>query len=113
MSPKMNKRNLALAFGTVLAGSMALAGQSQAFDNPFSVKQLDGGYMQLAAKEGSCGGNKAAKEGSCGENTKAKEGSCGESKTKEGSCGENKAMQHDTKVVKEAKCGEAKCGANK
>ena len=112
MSQKMNKRNLAVAFGAALAGSMALAGQSQAFENPFSVKQLDAGYMQLAAKEAACGSDKKAKEGSCGESSKMKEGSCGENKAKEGSCGENKAMQHEVKV-KEAKCGEAKCGANK
>jgi uncharacterized low-complexity protein len=111
MTKKSSKRNLAVAVGAALAGSMALAGHTQAFENPFSVKQLDGGYMQLAAKEGSCGASKA-KEGNCGENVKVKEGSCGENKAKEGSCGENKAKSAEAKV-KEAKCGEAKCGANK
>ncbi len=112
MTNKSSKRNLVVAVGAALAGTMALAGYSQAFENPFSVKQLDGGYMQLAAKEGSCGADKKVKEGNCGENTKVKEGSCGESKAKEGSCGENKAMPVEPKV-KEGNCGEAKCGANK
>lgn len=112
MTDKTTNRNLAAAVGAALAGSMILAGTAHGLENPFSVKQLESGYMQVAAKEGSCGGNKV-KEGSCGENTKAKEGGCGENaKAKEGSCGGNKAMHSETKV-KEAKCGEAKCGANK
>jgi uncharacterized low-complexity protein len=112
MNNKASKRNLTAAVGAALAGSLILAGTAQGFENPFSIKQLDSGYMQVAATEGSCGGNKA-KEGSCGENKKMKEGSCGESgKAKEGSCGGDKAMKSETKVM-EAKCGEAKCGANK
>ncbi|MEJ2393180.1 MAG: hypothetical protein P8045_03675 [Candidatus Thiodiazotropha sp.] len=112
MSDKTSKRNLTAAVGAALAGSLILAGTAQGFENPFSIKQLESGYMQVAGNEGSCGGNKA-KEGNCGESKKMKEGSCGESgKAKEGSCGGNKAMHSETKV-KEAKCGEAKCGANK
>ncbi len=96
MSDKTSKRSLTAAVGAALAGSLMLAGGVQGFENTFSVKQLEGGYMQLAAKEGSCGGNKM-KEGSCGENAKAKEGSCGG----------DKAMPAETKMK------EAKCGANK
>ncbi len=114
MSVKNTHRNLAAALGAALAGSVMLAGQAQALDNPFSVKQLDSGYLQLAAKEGNCGESAKVKEGNCGESTKVKEGNCGEdkSKAKEGNCGGDKAAPPVTKV-KEGNCGEAKCGANK
>jgi uncharacterized low-complexity protein len=120
MSDNTNKRSLVAAVGAALAGSMILAGHAQAFEKSFSVKQLDAGYMQLAMKEGSCGGNKS-KEGSCGGNKskegscggdKAKEGSCGGSKAKEGSCGGDKAGSSEGKSA-EGKCGEGKCGAGK
>jgi uncharacterized low-complexity protein len=106
MSDKTIKRNLATAVGAALAGSMILAGNAQGFGNLFSVKQLDSGYMQVAAKEGSCGGNKA-KEGSCGESAKVKEGSCGENKSqmRDGSSG-------DMAMPAASKMKEAKCGAN-
>jgi uncharacterized low-complexity protein len=110
MSDNTNKRSLVAAVGAALAGSMILAGHAQAFEKSFSVKQLDAGYMQLAMKEGSCGGDKA-KEGSCG-GDKAKEGSCGGSKAKEGSCGGDKAGSSEGKSA-EGKCGEGKCGAGK
>jgi len=103
MSVKNTHRNLAAALGAALAGSVMLAGQAQALDNPFSVKQLDSGYLQLAAKEGNCGESAKVKEGNCGED---------KSKAKEGNCGGDKAAPPVTKV-KEGNCGEAKCGANK
>ncbi len=103
MAEKHTHRNLAAALGAALAGSVILIGTSQAMENPFSVKQLDSGYLQLAAKEGNCGESAKAKEGNCGEN---------QSKAKEGNCGADKAAPHGTKV-KEGNCGEAKCGANK
>jgi uncharacterized low-complexity protein len=101
MTDKTSKRKLAVAAGAALAGSMILAGGAQSFETPFSVKQLKSGYMQVSAKEGSCGENMTMEEG--GET---------DTKAKEGSCGGNKAMPVENKI-KEAKCGEAKCGANK
>jgi uncharacterized low-complexity protein len=118
MSDNTSKLKLASAVGAALAGAMILGGNAQAFENPFSMRQLEGGYMQLAVQEGSCGGNKV-KEGNCGESKQPREGNCGgdkamsaEEKAKEGKCGSNNAMATGSKV-KEGKCGEAKCGANK
>ncbi len=102
MTDKHIHRNLAAALGAALAGSVMLAGQAQALENPFAVKQLETGYLQLAAKEGNCGESAKVKEGNCGEN---------QSKAKEGNCGD-KAAPPVTKT-KEGNCGEAKCGANK
>ena len=96
------------------AAMVTVTGVAKAADNPFAIKEMDGGYSQLADNhmEGKCGGNKPAKEGSCGGAKPANEGKCGgdKSKMKEGSCGGNKP-------AKEGKCGgdkmkEGKCGSN-
>ena len=104
MSDNKSKLNLAAAVGAALAGSMIMAGPAQAFENPFSLQQLDGGYMQVAMNEGKCGGDKAM----------STEGKCGADKamSTEGKCGADKAMSTEGKM-KEGKCGEAKCGGNK
>lgn len=107
MSDKTTKRNLATAVGAALAGSVILAGNAQGFGNLFSVKQLDSGYMQVAAKEGSCGGNKL-KEGIRGESVKVKEGSCGENKTPM-----REESRDDMAMPAASKVKEVKCGANK
>jgi uncharacterized low-complexity protein len=119
MSDNTHKRNLVSAIGAALAGSMILTAQAQNFEQSFSVKQLEGGYMQLAMKEGACGGNKA-KEGSCGgDKAGSSEGKCGEGKcggdkasSAEGKCGEGKCGG-DKASSTEGKCGEGKCGASK
>ena len=118
MSNQTTKRNLTTAIGAALASSFAL-GNATSAENPFSLQELQGGYMQVAMQEGSCGGAKG-KEGSCGSEKqsmegrcggdKAKEGSCGGDKAKEGSCGGDKAS---TPKAAEGKCGEGKCGGNK
>ena len=107
MSEKNIKRNLVASVGAVLAGSMVLAGGLNAATAHFGMTQLQGGYMQVAANEGSCGGNKA-KEGNCGGDKAMPV----ESKAKEGNCGADKANAMEVKK-KEGSCGEAKCGANK
>jgi uncharacterized low-complexity protein len=104
------KTKLALAVGSTLATSVALA-PAQAASNPFALTALSSGYQlaQADAKqqdgkcgEAKCGANKAkeTKEAACGAN-KAKEGSCGaDPKMKEAACGGNKKL-------------DAACGANK
>ena len=80
----MKKPNPVIATAAVLAASFSLAPSSGAADNPFALRQLDGGY-QLAqadkAKDGSCGADKKKsadkkKDGKCGE------GKCGADKKK-------------------------------
>ncbi len=92
MSKKITNTTLACAVGAALAGSLAM-GSASAAENPFSMTQLDSGYMQLAGShEGKCG------EGKCGGGDKKSEAKCGE-----GKCGGDKKS--------EAKCGEGKCGS--
>ncbi len=112
MSRKLIKSS-SLALGTALVTSLA-AGQLSASEatNPFTLKELSGGYMQLAdasnadktVQEGKCGNKKPEQEGKCGE------GKCGNKiemkKNMEGKCGGKKAEQ-------EGKCGEGKCGSTK
>lgn len=103
----VSKTTLTLVMTVALgaAGSVSAA-QSH---NPFSMQQLDSGYVQLAEKsmDGKCGANKEAKasDGSCGANkvtkTKAKDGKCGE-----GKCGANKTKEDEK--VKQASCGDNK-----
>jgi len=110
----ISKTTLTLAM-TVALGAAGSASAAQSH-NPFSMQQLDSGYVQLAeakAKDGKCGANSAgmdakAKDGSCGDKTseevtKAKDGKCGE-----GKCGANKAKAEEK--VKEANCGADKSG---
>lgn len=113
MSKKKSITTLSIAASTAFVASLAMANVANAAEssNPFAMKELSSGYMQLA--EAKCGG-KMEKEGKCGESKKMKkEGKCGEAKCggakkkmeKEGKCGEGKA-----KAKKEGKCGEGKCG---
>ncbi len=90
--------------GIALAATL-IATPAQADVNPFAMSALASGYMVADAKgaEGQCGANKGVNEAECGANKTAK-------KTAEGECGANKAV---AKPIQEAKCGEAKCGANK
>ena len=104
-SPGQSGCRVALAAGLT-------ATSAGAADNPFALRQLDGGY-QLAqadkAKDAKCGADKA-KDAKCGAD-KAKDAKCGADKAKDGSCGADKKKSADKK--KDGKCGEGKCGADK
>lgn len=105
MSKKHTIKPISLAIGAAFVAGMAATPAVQADVNPFSVTALSSGYMVAdKSTEGNCGANKAkqVQEAECGAN-KAKQ-------LKEAECGANKA---EPKPVKEAKCGEAKCGDNK
>ncbi len=86
-----NKKPVALAVSTALAGGLLLAGSAFASTHLSQGYQLGtDGLVDAKAAEGSCGGSKPT------------EGSCGGSKPTEGKCGGDKAA--------EGKCGEGKCG---
>jgi len=103
---------MATAISTTLLATVNVS----ASENPFELKELASGYMQLAEKQSS-----KMQEGACGE------GKCGAKmmpegaleKTAEGSCAGNKPMPKmkqgketpKTKAM-EGKCGEGKCGSN-
>jgi len=121
---KMSKKPLAIAIGTVIAGSLGAANIANANENPFGMSDLSSGYMQVAEKdakdgkeatcgEGKCGGmkmDKAKAEGKCAgmndeakkEEAKSEEGKCGgmmgEAKSKEGKCGAMKDKDADDKA---------------
>lgn len=107
MSVTTNKTTIALAASAVLTAGFALSPTLASADtaNPFASAELSSGYMQLA--EGKCGDMKKDHEAKCGADMKDKA-----KKMKEGKCGEAKCGA-DKKSKKEGKCGEAKCGANK
>ncbi|MCW8924037.1 MAG: low-complexity protein [Gammaproteobacteria bacterium] len=88
------KKSVSIAMGATFAASMAASPVANADENPFSIQNLESGYMQLA-------------EAKCGEDRK-------KTKDQEAKCGENKkkTSDQDTKD-QEAKCGEAKCGEDK
>ena len=116
MSKTSTIKSLSLAVGTAFVAGIATAPAVQADVNPFAATTLSSGYM-LADKgaEGNCGAKKPVTEAECGANKakQAKEAECGANKAKqvkEAECGANKAKP---KPIKEAKCGEAKCGENK
>lgn len=105
---------LSTVIGTAFAVSLTGAGVAHASQNPFQVTEVAPPSIQVAEAE--CGGNKGPAEAECGANKAApKEASCGADKAgkqaTEASCGANK--QEKKKVIREASCGEAKCGSNK
>ena len=102
------KKSASIAIGATFAATMAATPLANAAENPFGMKSLNSGYMQVA--EGKCGGNmdmSKDSEGKCGEGKKEAEKII-EDKCGEGKCGENKAPAKE----KEGKCGEGKCGGN-
>ncbi len=134
MAEKKIIKPVALAVGAALAGSFAIAGAVNAADtaeSPFSISNLEVGYM-LGEGEGSCGeagdkkGEGSCGEGSCGEaGDKKGEGSCGEGscgekegegscgeKEGEGSCGEKEGEGSCGEKEGEGKCGEGSCGGS-
>ena len=94
----MDKKSLSTVLGVAVAG--ALSGAASASENPFAMKELSSGYVQVAeaAKDG--------KEMVCGE------GKCGGAKvnTPEMNCG---AMMEQAKKTpeQETKAMEGKCAA--
>ena len=106
---------LSTVIGTAFAVSLAGAGVAHASQNPFQVTEVTPASIQVAEAE--CGGNKQPAEAECGANKAApKEASCGADKAgkqaTEASCGADKKGA-EKKVIREASCGEAKCGSNK
>lgn len=121
MSKKFDKKPLAIAIGTAMAGSLSAIPAADADNNPFGMSELSSGYMQVAEAdtemkcgEGKCGSNKMKEQ-----MKKGGEGKCAGMKSTEsekkadGKCG---AMMNKEEKSKEGKCGgakttEAKCGA--
>ncbi len=104
---KINKKAFVISTSIVAGlGSTAVV----ANDNPFELKELTSGYLNMTEADSTESGGMKAKEGSCGE------GKCGnktgkeEEKTMEGKCGDKKM---DESKAKEGKCGEGKCGDKK
>ncbi len=92
-----------IAMGAAVAGSLMLTQTASA--NPFSLTELQAGYMQPVCsadkdREGKCGAGKCG-AGKCGGDTtkKGAEGKCGA-----GKCGGAADKGH------EGKCGAGKCG---
>jgi uncharacterized low-complexity protein len=83
----MTKKTItpAAIVGAALVGGLSAVNIASAADNPFALKPLDSGYMQLA--EGDSG--KGTGEGKCGSKTEG-EGKCGSKSGGEGKCGEGK-----------------------
>jgi uncharacterized low-complexity protein len=78
----MSKKTItpvAAIVGAALAGGLSTAQAATtdlSADELFSATELDGGYMQLAGSEGSCGEGKCG-EGKCGDDKDEGEGKCG------------------------------------
>ena len=111
------RKPLALSIGAAVVGS-ALTGAATA-DNPFGMRDLKGGYMQLAASQG---GPEGKGEAATAAGDKAMEGKCGA-----GVCGANMRSSPQTAPVAggdakpaaaatdqatDGKGGEGKCGAS-
>ncbi len=96
----MSKKTISTVMGAAIATS--LAGAVQAGENPFAVKDLASGYMQVAEA------GKETKEMVCGE------GKCGGAMTKtpEMNCGAMKA-EAEKKAAEQKKAMEGKCAGMK
>ena len=96
----MSKKTISTVMGAAIATS--LAGAASAGQNPFAVKDLASGYMQVAEA------GKETKEMVCGE------GKCGGAMTKTPTmnCGAMKA-EAEKKAAEQAKAVEKKCAGMK
>ncbi len=120
----MNKQIKNVTISSAVAIVLA-AGNVSATENPFSATALQSGY-QVAAAEGTCGGDAKKADGKCGEakcgaeaakSHKKADGKCGEGKCggdaatsdkkAEGKCGGDAKK---TSKKADGKCGEGKCG---
>ncbi len=90
---------LSLTIGTAFVASLAASPVYATGTSPFGLTELNGGYHQLAEKEGSCGGTKMPEK-------QTKEASCGAEKMKA-----EKEARHGTDKKKEMK--EGSCGGSK
>jgi len=104
MSKSKTIKTLSIAAGTAFVTSLAMTNIASAEGaNPFAMNEMSGGYMQLAAMEGKCGGSKKNMD----------EGKYGGKMKKDGKCGEGKCGDGKKKMKKDGKCGEGKCGGKK
>lgn len=96
----MSKKTISTVMGAAIATS--LAGAANAGENPFAIKDLANGYMQVSEA------GKETKEMVCGE------GKCGGqmTKTPEMNCGAMKA-EAEKKAAEQAKAMEGKCAGMK
>jgi uncharacterized low-complexity protein len=85
---------VAAAVGVAFVTSLIISSAALAADNPFTMIDLDSGYL-LAGDE------------------KGEEGKCGEGKCGEGKCGGEAKGAHGHAKGEEGKCGEGKCGEGK
>ena len=83
MAKKPSLKPVSAALGTTFAVTLAASPLVNAEQNPFSLTNLESGYMVAGDHEGKCG------EGKCGGDKEA-EGKCGGDKEAEGKCGEGK-----------------------
>ncbi|WP_303906281.1 hypothetical protein [Thiohalomonas denitrificans] len=101
----MNKitKPISFAAGTAMVFGLSGTALGAVDANPFSVEEF-GGLRIAEAGQGQCGGKaeKKAAEANCGAKEKA---------PAETNCGAEKAKAKP--VVREASCGEAKCGAGR
>lgn len=98
MSEQSRKSHLSNVIGTALATSLA-TGAAGASENPFSLKELDHGYQQIAEAE------KEKKEMTCGE------GKCGAQmmKSPEMKCGAGMQEMMKQQEAQKQKAMEGKC----
>ncbi|MGR8948613.1 MAG: HvfA family oxazolone/thioamide-modified RiPP metallophore, partial [Gammaproteobacteria bacterium] len=80
MAKKPSLKPVSAALGTTFAVTLAASPLVNAEQNPFSLTNLESGYMVAGDHEGKCG------EGKCGGDKEA-EGKCGGDKEAEGKCG--------------------------
>ena len=107
MNKKLQSTPFSLVIGAAFATGLAASPVVLADVNPFAVTVLSSGYMVADSKtgEGQYGASKSISEAKC-EAEKA-----AQKIANEGECGAKNSVQ--SKPVKEAKCGEAKCGGKK
>lgn len=99
MSRKSRPSTFSNVIGSALVSSLAAGTSSAATDNPFSLKELDQGYMQVAEAE------KEKKELACGE------GKCGAQmmKSPEMKCGAGMQELLKQQEAQKQKAMEGKC----
>jgi uncharacterized low-complexity protein len=99
-----SRKPLALSIGAAVVGSAALTGVANA-KNPFELRDLPSGYLQLASN----GDGKAATPAPAAD--KSMDGRCGEGKCGAGMRSGAEATPPAADKATEGRCGEGKCGA--
>lgn len=112
MSKKFDKKPLAIAIGTAVAGSLSAVSTADADTNPFGMSELSSGYMQVAQAEMKCGEGKCGGEKMKEQMKKAGEGKCAgakptdSEKKADGKCGammEKEAAEESKPAAEEKK----------